>query len=125
MASDTGRIGRIGEQLAARHLTALGMTIVDRNWRACHPQLRGELDLIARDGGTLVVCEVKTRRRASPAGPLESITPDKVRRLRRLAALWLAEHGASAASVRLDGVGVSWPPAGGRPRIDHVRDLSA
>lgn len=125
MTRQTARIGRIGEQLAARHLAALGMTIVERNWRAHHRQLRGELDLIAQDGRTLVVCEVKTQRRASPAGPLESITPEKLGRLRRLAGLWLAEHPSPSATIRIDGIGVSWPPGGGRPHIDHVRDLRA
>lgn len=125
MTAATSRIGRIGEELAARHLTAVGMTIVDRNWHAHHPQVRGELDLVARDGPTIVFCEVKTQRRASAAGPLEFITPDKVRRIRRLAGLWLAEHDVAVPSVRLDGIGVSWPSAGGGPCIDHVRDLSA
>lgn len=125
MTASTSRLGRIGEQLAVRHLTAVGMTIVDRNWHARHPQLRGELDLVARDGRTMVFCEVKTQRRASAAGPLEFITPDKVRRMRLLAGLWLQVHDVAPEAVRLDGLGVSWPAAGGGARIDHIRDLGA
>ena len=50
-------LGAYGEQVAAAHLVAAGMTVLDRNWR-CDI---GEIDIVARDGDVLVVCEVKTR----------------------------------------------------------------
>ena len=123
MTDSSARLGRIGEQIAARHLAALGMTILDRNWRCQEGDLRGELDLVARNGSAVVFCEVKTRRRHTPAGPLEAVTPDKLRRLRRLAGAWLAAHPAGPATVRIDAIGVSWPAAGGRPVVTHLEGI--
>ena len=51
-------VGRYGEDVAARHLTEAGLVVLARNWR-CR---EGEIDIVARDGDVLVVCEVKTRR---------------------------------------------------------------
>lgn len=125
MTAATDRLGRIGEHMAARHLQRIGMTVVARNWQAHGGSLRGEIDLVARDGRVLVFCEVKTQRRSTAAGPLEHITPAKVRQLRRLAGLWLAGHGTGSEAVRIDAIGVSWPAAGGRPSIEHVRGIDA
>ena len=72
--------GGYGEAYAARYLTGIGMVVLDRNWR-CE---LGELDLVLRDGRVLVFCEVKTRASAAFGSPLESVTPAKVARLRRL-----------------------------------------
>ena len=70
-------LGDYGERIAAAHLIAAGMTILDRNWRC--PE--GEIDIVARDGDALVVCEVKTRRGNGFGGPLEAINPVKAQRL--------------------------------------------
>ena len=59
----TNAVGRYGEDLAARYLTAEGFVILERNWR-CE---LGEIDIVARDGDALVVCEVKTRRGSTTA----------------------------------------------------------
>lgn len=91
-------LGRHGEQLAVDYLTAEGMHIIDRNWR-CR---EGELDVIARDGETLVVVEVKTRSGTSHGTALESVRPAKVARLRKLAARWLATQETSFDTVRVD-----------------------
>jgi putative endonuclease len=117
------RLGAIGEHIAARHLEAAGMVVLARNWRA-RGAARGELDSVARDGEVVVVCEVKARRRATEADPLEAITPRKVAQLRRLAAAFLAESGTRARGVRVDALGVSWPPEGGRARVTHVRGIA-
>ena len=63
------RLGRRGEQLAAEHLERLGFAIVARN----HRTRFGEIDVIAHDGHTLVICEVKTRR-AGPGSPWDALT---------------------------------------------------
>lgn len=123
MTADRAQLGRIGEAIAARHLASRGLEILDRNWRCRVDGLRGELDLVARDGETLVVVEVKTRRRPTPAGPLESITPTKLARLRRLAAAWLAEDGCRAPHVRIDAVGICWPDGGGAAVVEHVEGI--
>lgn len=101
-------IGAYGERVAASHLKAVGMVILDRNYRCAH----GEIDIVARDGDTLVICEVKTRRSLAYGLPIESVTPQKAARLRRLAKHWLAEYGMSPPSVRIDVVGVIVPERG-------------
>lgn len=119
-SSPTGRqlLGEYGETLAARHLVAQGMTLLDRNWRCAI----GEIDLVLRDADALVVCEVKTRSSAACGLPLEAVTALKVARLRRLAARWMVEHGVHPPEVRLDLVGVLRPRRG-PSTIDHVRGI--
>lgn len=123
MPTSRARTGSIGEQLAVRHLEHAGMVILDRNWRCASGDVRGEIDIVARDGSTLVICEVKARRGGAAGTPLEAITPRKVAQLRRLAAMWLAQSGLGARHVRLDAVGIAWPAAGGDADIVHVRGI--
>ncbi|MFI9553560.1 YraN family protein [Nonomuraea endophytica] len=91
-------LGRQGEQLAVAYLQSEGMEIIERNWRCRH----GEIDIIARDGPTLVVVEVKTRSTRSHGTALESVRPMKLARLRMLAAKWLAAQPSSFETVRVD-----------------------
>lgn len=111
-------IGALGEQLAVDHLRGLGLQIVERNWRCRY----GELDVVAADGRTLVFVEVKTRTGDQFGGAVAAVTPAKVRRLRRLAGLWLAEHRDAWAAVRLDVVAIT---IGRRrtPEITHVQGV--
>jgi putative endonuclease len=108
-------LGEYGEALAARFLREQGMVILARNWRCA----TGEIDIVARDGDCLVVCEVKTRRGSRFGMPVEAVTWAKVVRLRRLAAAWLHADGARAGSVRIDVVGIL-VPVDGPPRVHHV-----
>lgn len=108
-------LGQRGEAIAARHLTGLGMEVIDRNWR-CDA---GEIDLVLRDGRVLVVCEVKTRTSLAYGAPLEAIDQRKLDRLRRLAARWLRVHDCHPDDVRIDMVGVLAPP-GAPVEIEHV-----
>ena len=62
-------LGRYGEDLAAEHLRRQGLTVLARNWRCA----RGELDIVARDGSALVICEVKTRRGTGYGHPVEAV----------------------------------------------------
>ena len=113
-------IGALGEQLAVDHLTSLGLTVLARNWRCRY----GELDVIAVDSErrTVVFVEVKTRTSDRFGGVAEAVTPIKVRRLRRLAGLWLASQDRGWAAVRIDVVGIR---IGRRrePEISHVQGV--
>lgn len=108
-------VGAYGEQLAWEHLAGLGYVLVDRNWR-CE---QGELDIVARDGPCLVFCEVKTRRSTAFGSPVESVTPAKAARLRRLAVAWLQAHGERAEEVRIDVIGVL-SPHGAPAEVEHL-----
>ena len=113
-------VGRYGEQLAAEHLVAKGMAILDRNWRCAD----GELDLVARDGAEVVFVEVKTRSTVAFGDPAEAINAVKATRIRRLALQWLAEHRAAGGNtrgiVRFDVVCVVRLGVDG-PQVTHLR----
>ncbi|TDD13780.1 YraN family protein [Kribbella turkmenica] len=109
-------VGRYGEDLAARYLTNEGFVILERNWR-CE---LGEIDIVARDGNALVVCEVKTRRGLDYGSPLESITYRKLSTLRKLAGRWLQTHQVTPGAIRIDVVAVLFDH-NTPPRVDHVR----
>jgi putative endonuclease len=113
-------IGALGEQLAVDHLNQLGLRVLTRNWRCRY----GELDIIAADDATLAVVfvEVKTRTGEHYGGVEQAVTPAKVRRLRRLAGLWLAQQQGSWASVRLDVIAIR---IGRRrtPEITHIQGV--
>ncbi len=112
-------LGRRGERIAEAHLTARGAVVLDRNWR-CE---LGEIDLVVRDGGEVVVVEVKTRSGVAYGHPLEAITAMKLARLRRLAGAWCAEHAGVRAPVRIDAVGIL-VRGDSSPQIEHLRGLS-
>lgn len=117
------QLGRIGERIAVRYLEGAGMVVEARNWRCAQGDVRGELDVVARDGPTVVVCEVKTRRGDGAGGALAAVTPAKCRRLRRLGAAYLATTGTTG-DVRFDVVGITWPSTGGRAVVEHVRGVA-
>ena len=114
------QIGALGERLAVEHLTASGLQVIGRNWRCRY----GELDVIAADvdARTVVFVEVKTRTTDLYGGIAEAVTPQKVRRLRRLAGLWLAGQDVPWARVRIDVVGVRIGK-GPNPEITHVQGV--
>lgn len=107
--------GRLGEDLAAAHLIAQGLIVLDRNWR-CEV---GEVDIVAREGDALVICEVKTRSSRRFGSPLEAVTPAKAARLKRLAACWVREHRVRPRQIRIDLVGIVLGQA--EPEIEYVR----
>ncbi|APE24175.1 MULTISPECIES: YraN family protein [Streptomyces] len=120
--NSTQALGRYGEELAARRLTATGMQILARNWRCGRT---GEIDIVAREGDTLVMCEVKTRRHGGYEHPMAAVTPGKAERLRRLAACWLDRQNAPAppGGVRIDLVGIVLPRRGA-PVLTHARGVA-
>jgi putative endonuclease len=111
-------VGAYGERVAARWLSNLGMEVLERNWRCA----RGELDIVARDGRTVVFCEVKTRRSTTFGTAAEAVGVAKIRRLRALAAQWLADHPDVRGDVRFDVICV-WPQPTGRAVVEHLRDV--
>ncbi|MFE5619913.1 YraN family protein [Streptomyces sp. NPDC056470] len=115
-------LGRYGEQLAVRRLTEAGMSILARNWRCGRT---GEIDIVARDGDTVVVCEVKTRRDGGFEHPMAAVTPAKADRLKRLAACWLDRNGGPPpdGGVRIDLVGVVLPRRGA-PVVTHAQGVA-
>ena len=98
--------GRWGEARAARHLRSLGFEIVATGWRPAEPELRGDLDVIARRAGVVVFCEVKARRTADFGGAAAAVTLGKQQQVRRLAASWLRAAGSPHVDVRFDVIAI-------------------
>lgn len=112
-----GRLGAQGEDIAARHLQAAGLRILDRGVRfPC-----GELDLIALDGDTLVFVEVKTRRSDHRGTPSEAVDRKKRRRMTMAAVQYLKSRRLLARRCRFDVVAVLWPSGDAEPQISHIR----
>ena len=109
--------GARAEAIAADYLARQGLTIVARNFRTRH----GEIDVIAREGDTLVFVEVRLRTRRDFGGAAASVTPAKQQRLRKASLAYLAGLGREPPcrfeAVLLDGL----DPA----RIEWERDVIA
>ena len=95
--------GRWGEGLAAEHYRRLGCEILDRNWRTA----TGELDLVVRDGATIVFSEVKTRRTDDFGPASAAVSAPKQQRIRRLAIEWLRAHDLRPRAIRFDVVAIT------------------
>jgi putative endonuclease len=108
-------LGDRGERAAARYLRRQGYRILIRGYRTT----RGEIDLIARDGETVVFVEVKTRRQGVPA---EAVTPEKQRRLTLAALEFSRQNGLLDTPGRFDVVAIVWPDDRQTPTVEHIRN---
>jgi putative endonuclease len=113
--------GAFAEEIVARRLAAAGWEIVERNARTRY----GELDIVARDGRTLVFVEVKAGRENSafgPERPVFGVDFRKQRRVRRLATAWMGERRDAPyyAEIRFDAVGLTFDRAGRAIDIEHI-----
>lgn len=108
-------LGRLGENVAAEHLTNRGIVVLSRNWR-CRD---GELDIVGTDRERLIVCEVKTRSGDGFGTPAEAVTSPKVERIRKLTLQWMQRYHLYWCEVRFDVVAVRWI----RPGVVTVEHL--
>ena len=117
MLTQRQRAGQRAEELAAEFLRAQGCEILERNYR----RRLGELDLVARERGVLVIAEVRTRASAEFGGAAASVDRRKLQRIAR-AASQLLQHRRDLATlpVRFDVLVVSGPE-GPAPRIEWIR----
>jgi putative endonuclease len=110
-------VGRRAEQQAAEYLLGQGLTALLANYR-CR---LGELDLVMRDGETLVIVEVRRRASRDFGGAAASITRGKQRRIALATRHLLLTHGALRRyPIRFDVVTLE--PAGAGTRIAWLRD---
>ena len=90
--------GSEGERAARDYLAAKGIQILVMNYR----RPTGEVDIVARQGDTILFVEVKRRTTLRYGRPAEAVTPAKRARIRNTAALYLQENGLEDAPVRFD-----------------------
>jgi putative endonuclease len=107
-------LGDRGENVAARHLRNAGYKIIMRNFR-CD---LGEIDIIAREGKTLVFVEVKTRAYDDPT-PEEQVNPIKQQQIQKAAKFYLGRYGFPQPPARFDVIAIVWP-TGQPPIIRHT-----
>ncbi len=117
MASPRDDLGRRGEDAAARYLADLGYRIVGRRERV----LRGDIDIVALDGRTVVFVEVRSRSDTSHGHPAETVGSAKQRRIADLALAYIRRHRLEDCSVRIDVVAVTFD-AGRRPVVEHYQN---
>jgi putative endonuclease len=104
--SGNKRLGSWGEGAARRYLEAQGAQVLESNVRTAY----GEIDLLAKEDGTLLFCEVKTRHTQTFGYPEESVTPKKQEHMRNSALDYLQSHEVLDADWRIDVISVERPP---------------
>lgn len=108
-------LGKIGEELAVNYLIEKGYEILERNWRNKHK----EIDIIAKDGGTLVIVEVKTRQSDGFGEPDMAVTRQKQMRLVYAANAYVFSKRLDL-DIRFDIISIVFNQ--GNPKIDHIED---
>jgi len=102
MSDDRQLLGLIGEELAARELSARGYAILERRYRTRH----GEIDIVCEDGGVLVFVEVRAKATCANGTAAESVTVRKKRKVTAMAVDYLARHHVTNRPCRFDVVAI-------------------
>ncbi len=108
-------LGKLGEDVAVQYLMEQGYEILERNWRNVHK----EIDIIAKEGGELVIVEVKTRKSDEYGQPDLAVTSRKQHLLVAAANAYLFKNGLDV-NTRFDIVSILMKEEG--PVIDHIKD---
>lgn len=109
-------LGKEGEELAAKHLLKKGYQILTKNYT----YLKGEIDIIARTGNTVVIVEVKTRSTPDFGDPQDFLKKGQIQRLVDTADQFVQEYGDMDVEVRFDIVAIIINKAG--TKIEHIED---
>ena len=113
-------MGKLGEQIAARYLSSLGFIILAQNFKKRY----GEIDIVAREGKTLVFVEVKTRKGTKYGTAEEAITPWKLHSLIKSAEYYLLLHPKLPRDWRIDAVSVYLSPEERLEKISLYRNIT-
>jgi len=115
------QLGGVGEDLAAQYLESKGYSIITRNW---HAGRYGEIDIVAEEGGMVVVVEVKTRHGVGFGNPEDAVNAAKQAKLRGAAQAYVTSHPQLPQAVRIEVVAVVLSPDGQLLDLKHYRDIS-
>lgn len=110
-------VGERGERIAEAYLRGQGFFILANNYRC----KTGEVDIVAREGDTIVFVEVKSRRNLTYGPPQLAVTPFKQRQIARTALTWLAHHKKTNVNARFDVIAIL-APEHEVPQIEHIRN---
>jgi len=109
-------LGERGEELAFKKIKSLGYKKIVRNYRCS----LGEVDLVAKDGDTLVFIEIKTRKGRSTGFAKEAVNARKQKQLSKVALAYMKANNCCDVSARFDVVAISM--GGGPPQIEVIRN---
>ncbi|HBA89876.1 MAG TPA: YraN family protein [Geobacter sp.] len=115
--SNNSSLGGVGESIAVTYLKGQGFKIVECNFRS----VCGEIDVVARDGRTIVFVEVKCRKNANYGPPQLAVTPFKQRQISKAALVWLSRRKLYDADARFDVVAIVLHEHE-LPEIEHIRN---
>ena len=119
--SDKIRTGRLGEDIAVNYLRSAGYGIIERNYRCVF----GEIDIVARDGKTLVFVEVRSRKTDRYGEPGESVGLSKKMKISKIALNYLKENRFQDCRARFDVVAIKMLPCGNKVElIKNAFDLA-
>lgn len=110
-------IGKIAENLALKHLLSKGLTLLRKNYRSYF----GEIDLIMRDGEYVAFVEVRHRKKSTHGNALESVGPQKRKKIIRTAELYLQQKKwLYTVPCRFDIIAIQ--PVAGRMQLEWVKN---
>ena len=115
--SGNSSLGELGETIATTFLKGQGFSIVERNFTC----VCGELDIVARDGRSIVFIEVKCRKNRNFGPPQLAVTPFKQRQISKAALVWLSKRRLYDAEARFDVVAIVLHEHD-LPEIEHIRN---
>ena len=113
--------GDSGEEIASEYLKKRGYKILERNYRI----RGGEVDIVAKDGDTLVFIEVKTRYSHDFGTPAEAMTPWKIKALLKTARFYAQKIYWGDREYRLDFIGIDFTESKDDPRIELIRNITS
>lgn len=121
-------VGSQGEDLATRYLKDKGYAILERNFANPKGYRLGEIDIIAQKDGTIVFVEVKTRHRQLSDReeiilPEAAITPDKMRKLSRIAEYYLKKTKQLHVPHRFDALAIVIDTTEKTAKIRHLESI--
>lgn len=109
--------GKYGEDLACKYLAGLDYRIIDRNYLI----RGGEIDIVAQDGETTVIVEVKLRSGEDFGSAIEAITTSKLRSLVRTCKFYALEKKLDGL-LRIDLIAIDFE--NGKPKIEHIQNIT-
>jgi putative endonuclease len=114
--ADHNKLGDLGEEMATAYLLKKSYKILARNYL----HLKGEIDIIARTGNTIVIVEVKTRSTPDFGNPQDFLKPAQIKRLVETAHHFIEELGEEDVEVRFDIVAIIKNKSG--IKVEHLED---
>lgn len=123
--SQKRNFGNIGEKVAAKYLKSKGYRIIETNYQNRLGKKIGEIDIIAVDGDEIVFVEVKTRemQKYKNTLPEENITYQKLKKMDRIANIYLNKNALYKADFRFDAISVWLNLNDKKARIKHIKSL--